>query len=384
MHLRVKSAVILLALTVLTATSVQAANSYLFGRSADEGLGPASRSTSKRYSQQTWDIIGEGYRVLNDDYGSTQPTELRIFIKNDAYASDLTQAFVDTLSREKPNLMRLYNLSNQDYNRLAVIAFGILGKETKFGTSTWYHFKEANQQPITVPIPMSVIGLNVIAVPLKIPSLINLRKLQKKKTRDLGKALSDRDAGEFLDLDTWVTPPNSRGLTQIKSIPKTISRFYCVNAEQLESPKVAAVATLGFLAESLKITKARVRNRNLSYVTSENIYDYVLYVYFGSIRQLAEPRIEMRRIQVNSNLESKKSSFEQISDYVKWAFYGGPALNYVPKYQIERVQVNETATPDQNVYIRYVKHYIGALALFEDEGRSFRSPRNNACRVPLR
>lgn len=373
-----------LALTTLAATSAPAAESYLFGRSADDGLGFAQQSRSGRYAIQYRDVGRQGYRALSDDYGSLVPTELRILIKDDAYATPLTQTFVDTLSREKSNLMRLYKISNQDYNRLAAIAFGILGKETKFGKSVWYHFKEANQQPISVSVPIIFpgVGLRIIPTPLQIPSVINMRKLQKKKTRDLGRAISQGDAGLFLDIETWHTPPNSRGLTQIKSIPQAIRRFYCVNAEQLGSPQVAAVATLGFLAESLRITKTRVRNRGLSYVTDENIFDYVLYVYFGSIRQLADPRYEWRFLEREDTSSLVTRKLLEYWNYVKPAPAGPPRLEYAPVASMERVQANETATPERNVYIRYVKRYIGALALFENEGRAIRGASNNACRVP--
>lgn len=355
----------------------RASDSYLFGRSTREGLGDPAQSKSDRYNRQNWEIFGEGFRPLTQDYGSAQPTPLRILIKDDIIASPITNTFVTTLSQEKPNLMRLYKLTNQEYNRLATIAFGIMGKETKFGTSLKYAFKEANQAPFHTSIPVLP---QLPPVPLTLPSPIRMSKLAKKKLGDAGAAVANLDASKFIAIDTWQVAANSRGLTQIKAIPQAISRFYCVNVNQLDNPRLAAIATLGFLAESLRITKNRVRNQNLSYVNSENIWDYVLYVYFGSIRQLTEPQFGLRRVQVNPI--AAQSSIDQISTYLRWVYYGGQEPNFLPKFRIEYVQINETATPNRNMYIQAVKQYIRALALFESEGTPLSSARNNACRLP--
>jgi hypothetical protein len=252
-------------------------------------------------------------------YGSEQPSALRIVIKDKSIASSLTQAYVDTLSNEKSTLMEIYHLSNRDYNKLAAIAFGILGRETKFGTSIKYVWKEAHQSEIWE------------------------YKLARKKLIDYKAALRARDPQKFFAFKTWQVAPNSRGLTQIKSIPVSINHFYCFNEDQLGDPHMTAIATLGFLAESLKVLKNRVRNKQLTYVTHENLFDYVLYVYFGSMRLLVQPVIDQQTGRL----------------------------------------VNDVATPDRNMYIKTVRTYIRSLGMFENQHAVLEIHSDYACRTPV-
>ncbi|RYZ65818.1 MAG: hypothetical protein EOP05_20065 [Proteobacteria bacterium] len=189
------------------------------------------------------------------------------------------------------------------------MSFGILGRETEFGTNFKYYVKERSQP------------------------LIWLKKAWDEKT--LHPEL------------------NSRGLTQIKKIPAKIVGFYCVtSSKQLRDPGVAAVSTLGFLAESLAYAKRRVVVKQLNYVDEENIYDYVFYVYFGSLRQLVKP-----------------------------------------VYDASGKQLNETATPERNVYLQDVKRYVKGLVMLEHTRAPSVPPapaasilpwiqQNNACRIP--
>lgn len=309
----------LVALVLMALTSLAAhADSYLFGSSADQAFGNAFIHNSTRYRGQALGLLHAGYRPLSKDFGGAGPTPLRILIKDDSISSSLTQSYVDTLSTEKAYLMRIYGLSNAEYNKIAAIAFGILGRETKFGTSFKYIWKETHQTEIYEA------------------------KLAKKKFGDYVKALETGDPWKFFAAKTWQVNPNSRGLTQIKSIPNKIVYYYCINENQLNDPRVTAVATVGFLAESLGILKNRVRNRKLGYVTNENLFDYVLYVYFGSMRQLVNP-----------------------------------VINYDTG-----LVVNETATPDRNLYIQTVHRYMRALAFYERPGYVALPRTNYACRIP--
>jgi hypothetical protein len=110
----------------------------------------------------------------------------------------------------------------------------------------------------------------------------------------------------------------------------------------LNDPRITAIATVGFLAESLRILKNRVRNRDLQYVTQDNLFDYVLYVYFGSMRQLTNPVIDYNTGEV----------------------------------------VNETATPSRNLYVQTVHKYMRALAFFEHGGYVPTIRTKYACRIP--
>ncbi|MGK0367408.1 MAG: hypothetical protein ACI9QD_000543 [Thermoproteota archaeon] len=53
-------------------------------------------------------------------------------------------SYIKALDEEKSNLMKVLNLSNDDYNELSKLAFGILGQESNFGESPEYKIKEAN------------------------------------------------------------------------------------------------------------------------------------------------------------------------------------------------------------------------------------------------
>lgn len=296
------------AVTVLSSTSrASVTDSYLFGKNADEAFGSAALSHSARYVAQARIVLKHGYRPLSQTFGADTPSSLRILIKDDSVATPLTQEYVDTISREKASLMAIYGLSNEDYNRLAAIAFGILGRETKFGRSFKYKFKEHTQ------------------------SLIAGYKDLRQDVRNWIHG-TDRSA-----------PLNSRGLTQIKDVPEKIERYYCADENGLNDPRVTAVATMGFLAESLRILKNRVRNKQLTYVTSENLFDYVLYVYFGSMRKLVNPYID---------------------------------------YKTGR-QIRDIATPELNLYVRTVKGYMRSLAFFENRELGLPMRTNSACRSPF-
>jgi hypothetical protein len=145
--------------------------------------------------------------------------------------------FAKTLGDEKANLMKLYNLSNEEYNELARLAFGILGNESKFGTSYKYHVKES------------------------IPLVVSLAK------------------GEWFD-----TSSNSRGPTQIKTIPSIIATNYGITKSTLSVPKNAAIATLGFLAQSM--TELRAHERKHPGINPLNRYDFLHYIYTGRVSEI--------------------------------------------------------------------------------------------------
>lgn len=368
---------------VLGVSLAQAQASYLFGVSPVEGFGPLSSGQSLRYVNTIRNVTSVGFRPLLESYGSQAPSDLRIVIKDDEIFSKLAQQFVGTLSFQKANLMKIYRLSNQDYNRLAAIAFGILGKETKFGTSFKYRWKEDHQGPVSVDLDVPIPGFP--AGPFKvhvgsIPSPIYLSKIARMKQRDLDAAITSGDIQKLLNPEKTTVRGNSRGLTQIKNVPDPIEQYYCVNEDQLTDARVAAVATLGFLADSLKITRSFARVRHLDYINSENIYDYVLYVYFGSSRQLANPKFGYKTVLSRP-------------DQTNFGFYAGRMYERARSYLSGKdakspdrtiwTQVNETATPDKNVYVQSVKQYIRALAMFENSRQPFPMASDNACRAQI-
>lgn len=147
--------------------------------------------------------------------------------------------YVQTLDQEKKKIMEMYKIDNDEYNQLQKYAFGILGNESEFGLGNKYLIKEGNQGLV-----------------------------------DAVKYVKGNDS------------PNSRGLTQIKEVPKAIVDEYGVNLNDLNDPSKAAVATMGVLAEKLSMLK-RIEHKHPD-ITPENRMDYLLYLYYGNSRQITE------------------------------------------------------------------------------------------------
>lgn len=313
-----------LVLTCLVAgSSGQARPSYVFESSPRLAYGPSGEyiadtvtyadgrvARSTRYINTVRQLSAQGFEALDDDYGNAEPSPLRIAIKNDLIYSSLVQKFVETLSFQKPNLMRLYRLSNVEYNKLSLMAFGILSRETKFGESWMYWAKE------------------------NAPLAVRIGKIAEKKLFDAVAAARKRDGDLFFS--PLKVDESSRGLTQIKNVPNSIEAYYCIDKERLAEPQAAAVATLGFLAESLQLTRNLKRNRKLDFIDDENIYDYVLYVYFGGMYQL--------------------------------------------NYKDPRTRQTPIATPSANLYLQELKNSLIHVALFENHRVSLPAGRENACR----
>ncbi len=157
--------------------------------------------------------------------------------------------FAKAIEDEKETLMSLYDLDDDEYDQLALMAMGILAEESTFGEGQRYKIKE-----------LPVIGQMAISV-------------LKSFNND--------------------TSSNSRGLTQIKKLPQKVSDHYDMNVrvrgqtsrngrtrpnlDLLKQPKYAAVSTMGFLAEALDQVKSQ-RNKNPN-ITLENQIQFVPIVF---------------------------------------------------------------------------------------------------------
>ncbi|MES2855397.1 MAG: hypothetical protein V4692_06025 [Bdellovibrionota bacterium] len=250
-------------------------SSFIFGRGAEDILAPTDFGlavTNARLARSLMQASDEGFSEVSSGWGSKQYSDARFLIAEKKFDTAYTRRFLKTLEKEKGKLMYLYGLKNREYNRLALLAFGVLGRESKLSLSPKYMVKEM--------APLLVTGAKF--------------------------AVASAKGQKY-------TGTNSRGPTQIKKIPVLIEQHYGFKKSELMYAENAAVATLGFLAQCLQETKNRIAHRKLSYIDSTNIYDYLLYSYFGSARQLVEG----------------------------------------------------TATPYLNIYIKTVKSYIKGLILLE-------------------
>lgn len=183
-------------------------------------------------------------RILHpEDYNFTPPRReyraLEITITDDSYKTTEALKFVKALEDHKEKLMEIYNLSNEDYDKMAAMAFGILGNESSFGRSFRYKVKEA------------------------LPLLVSLAK------------------GNLFD-----TSDNSRGLTQIKTVPQKIREHYSIKKEELGDPEKSAIATMGFLAQSLP--ELRAKQHHHPDITPENRLDYLHYIYMGKSYEITQ------------------------------------------------------------------------------------------------
>jgi hypothetical protein len=226
----------------------------------------ASNSTISFVTNDTTDYYEYNFSTKSKTY-----REIKTVIDNDEYSTTIAKIFIHTLDKEKENLMKLYRLGNDEYNELMKISFGILGNESRFGTSVKLYLKE------TAPAAVAF-----------------AKNVKRKHYKDM-----------------FSTSRNSRGYTQIKRIPKKIREFYKFNKEDLIDPANCAVATLGFLANSLLELKAKEKFHNN--ITPENRFNYLIYIYTGRSSQI------------------KKG----------------------------------TATPEKNIYYRNMRKYSSALRIFQ-------------------
>lgn len=180
---------------------------------------------------------------------NTKPRPIRMKVVDKLADTNESREFIKALEDEKEKLMRLYKLTNDEYNDLALLSFGILGNESNFGLSERYRFKELTVGQATV------IGLRFLA------------------SKD----------------DVFNT---SRGLTQIKNLPNGVftKAYPEITKDNLGYPKNSAVATIAFLAEAAT-TMRKIAIENQSdpsklRITRENMMDYMGYLYQGGSKKL--------------------------------------------------------------------------------------------------
>lgn len=238
------------------------------GAPAPLGPGPAYSSHVK---QQRAEVKADGFAPWKWPGSDCQDCEVAILPTNRMLENEDVYEFIRALENEKATILNLYRADAQEYNFLAHMALGILGRESRFFESGRYWLKE------------------------NMPGMISILKTMRAYL--LG------------------GPHNlpSRGPTQIKIVPDRIREHYRISAETLYQPEHAAVATVGYLIEALAEMKRRIATKQWSYITPETYVDYLPYIYFGSKRQLNDG----------------------------------------------------TATPEQNIYVRDMKKYMGYVEIYE-------------------
>lgn len=187
-------------------------------------------------------------RYYNFSPTTYSPLPIDIKIINSDGDTEVARTYIKALEDEKKKLMELYKISNDEYNELAVLAYGILGNESSFGKSGRLAFKEDNQDLIT----------------------------------------SVRFLKSFIDQTSLAEAFNtSRGYTQLKLVPGgQFSKFYPeIVKSNLMSPRNSAIATMGFLVlASQWMRNIAIENKKdprKIQITKESMIDFMGYLYQG-------------------------------------------------------------------------------------------------------
>lgn len=186
--------------------------------------------------------------------------------------TEYTTKFVDALTKEKANLMKDLNLSNEEYDELAKRAYGIFGQESSFG--------EGSKNPLN-------------DYRLEELYTVMFDKPEERKNRSLG-------------------------LTQVrmKHVNSEYAKKYGIDEKSLYYPYQAALATMERLADSLQAVKnPKVRDKYED-MTPENVYDYAVTFY---------NKPETTRL---GNASGKNSYVQNITNYAS-----GLKPNEVPNYE---------------------------------------------------
>ena len=190
--------------------------------------------------------------------------------------------FLKALGDNKSRIMTDLGITNEEYNQLAKLSFGILGVESQFGD-----------------------GLKVFPDGFSVGNLLNPRRHKEKPYGGaivfLGKLVT---RGEFsIDPDE-----RSRGLTQIKAVENYphIKKFGGITRDNLMEPDKAAVATMYVLGEMLERLKKSEKNHQA--ITEENRMEYLYYLYNGQSRQISrsaatpELNAKARKVSAYANM----------------------------------------------------------------------------------
>ena len=178
------------------------------------------------------------------------------------------EQFIAALENQKRPLVDLYGIDPQEYNLLAWMSIGILGRESSFFEGIRYQIKELA------------------------PPLVRIAK-KVEALRD-GKKISE----------------NSRGPTQIKKVPSLIQYAYGIEVEDLVEPDKAAVATMGFLIEALAELKQRAKNNGRAEITPDKYVDYLPYIYFGQAQKISNGQAQPNKNAYIQEMKAHMKKFE--------------------------------------------------------------------------
>jgi hypothetical protein len=175
-----------------------------------------------------------------------------------------SRVFIKTLATEKQKIMRIFNIDNDDYNDLAILAYGIMGNESEFGKNWRYDVKESI--PGIIPYLKAVKSYSSLF--LEIPPSIVTSLI-------------------IADATNGPSSKTSRGFTQIKFLPEgELKKHYPeISKASLNNPRHAAIATMAYLIDAIHSMK-RIAEKNKSdphkiKISRENMVELLAYIYIG-------------------------------------------------------------------------------------------------------
>jgi len=203
-------------------------------------------------------------KVNKDDYilklaGKEKGKPIIISLDDQRYINDYTSEYMLALQENKLEIMKHLNISNDEYNELVKVAFGILGTETDFAESRLYKFKETR------------FGQMLISD-------------VKKYGNTAGGVKFLGTAGGLRYVLGQDDNNNSRGPTQIKDAGSYTPKQFDVSASELNQPRNAAIATMFVLANKYQAFK-KCESQH-SGITDSNRMEYLYYYYMGSAHQV--------------------------------------------------------------------------------------------------
>jgi hypothetical protein len=208
------------------------------------------------------------YEVVRASWGSASFAPVHFVARPPLVPNERTQKFMDTLEIEKGKLMDYFGLSNQEYNKIALMALGVLGNESEFYTS-WRLFVKT-----FLPTP----ALNFVRVILQRGNM---------------------------------STPRSHGGIQMKEMPESVRKVFdeWAETEDLRRPEVSAVAAVIFLHNARLQIQRMARNANNTRINATNIWDFVPYLYMGSGRKIAN----LLAIPANRPLPTVQAQLDEIA-----------------------------------------------------------------------
>ena len=243
--------------------------------SEKEGSGFKLRNGKLNFTADNPYGVTEGPKKYWDDYNiriDRSYSPLTIYYNgnnNDATYNGNVLSYTNSISANKQALQKRFNLSSDEYNRLAELAVGIAEQESKYGTSRRYKAKSY--------MPDWMISM--------------IRGKNSARSRGMSQIKIKGDNQEMRNI-----------YSQLKINPNTIDK-----------PETSAVATMARLAY---MYNTEVKGRNFMGAQNARIdpYDALLYKYMGRNAELTNRTATPSQNNYINNVKNYAKNFEFLEE----------------------------------------------------------------------